>query len=661
MSELTRASERRIADRRRMRRPASHEESWFGAFAPVGDTQLREEELRGVGDSAFASGHAGDAAAPAPGIDTDRRGREEAPSGDDSRFLARQAARLVETGHSAFERIYSVFIAARAALGVALLAAVTAGGLFGLRPSYPAMFVSGTYAVLAIGLWLLPHLRPNAIAQPVSRLVGSQWAATIGADLVCFTALHLFAPGSSFNYVALLVLPVLMAGVLTPRRIALATAAIVTIALLGVAWLTGGRGGDGAQQMTQAALAGSGFFVITVLAGELAGRLAREELTARGSMEMARQQAQLNRLVIEEMQDGVLVVDRRGRVRAANPAARRLLAPNGLSRPAPFQLRGVEAWDALVKAVERAFVEATWPESGRDVVLKFDPLGAPGGRAGDVQRTLRVRVRFTRKREPQASEEYCVLFLEDIRNMQARSRQEKLAAMGRVSAGIAHEIRNPLAAISQANALLSEDATDPAQRKLMRMVSDNVERLKRIVDDVMEVAPGVVQDVGMIDATAQVAAACGEWARASGVSAGANGQLRVDLPPEPLGVLFDAEHLRRVLVNLLDNALRYASKSPGAIHLRLDSRHEAQAFLSIASDGAPIPPDVEPYLFEPFFSTRSRGTGLGLYICRELCERYGASIDYRLRTDGDKQRNEFFVDMRRRALAAGDARSQMTS
>ncbi len=655
MSEaISRASERRIADRRRMRRPASHEESWFGAFAPVEDTQLREEDVRGVGDSAFTAGFAGDAPA------ADRADGDGAPPGEDSRFLARQAARLVETGQSAFERIYRVFIAARAALGVALLAAVTAGGLFGIRPSYPAMFVSGTYAVLAIGMWLLPHLRPNAIAQPVGRLSSSQWSSTIGADLVCFTALHIFAPGSSFNYVALLVLPVLMAGVLTPRRIAMATAAVVTLALLGVAWVTSARGGDSAQQMTQAALAGSGFFVITVLAGELAGRLAREELTARGSMEMARQQAQLNRLVIEEMQDGVLVVDKRGRVRAANPAARRLLAPNGLSRPAPFQLRGVEAWDALVKAVERAFVEATWPEAGRDVVLKFDPVGSPGGRGGDVQRTLRVRVRFTRKREPQASEEYCVLFLEDVRNMQARSRQEKLAAMGRVSAGIAHEIRNPLAAISQANALLSEDATDPAQRKLMQMVSDNVERLKRIVDDVMEVAPGVVQEVGVIDATAQVAAVCGEWARAVGISAAANGQLRVDLPPEPVGVLFDAEHLRRVLVNLLDNALRYASKAPGAIHLRLDSRHEAQAFLSIASDGAAIPPDVEPYLFEPFFSTRSRGTGLGLYICRELCERYGASIDYRLRTDGDKQRNEFFVDMRRRALVAGDARFQTT-
>jgi two-component system sensor histidine kinase PilS (NtrC family) len=318
-----------------------------------------------------------------------------------------------------------------------------------------------------------------------------------------------------------------------------------------------------------------------------------------------------------------------------------------MSRPAPFQLRGVQAWDALVKTVERAFSEAAWPEAGRDVVLQFEngSLNALG-----AQRTLRARVRFTRRREPQAIEEFCVLFLEDVRNMQARSRQEKLAAMGRVSAGIAHEIRNPLAAISQANALLSEDATDPAQRQLMRMVSDNVERLKRIVDDVMEVAPGVVPDVGVIDATAQVIAVCGEWAKANGVALGEKSLLQIELPKEPVGVLFDAEHLRRVLVNLLDNAYRHASRTPGAIQLRLDSRHEAQAFLSLASDGAPIPPDVEPYLFEPFFSTRSRGTGLGLYICRELCERYGATIDYRLRAPGLGQRNEFFVDMQRKAL-----------
>ncbi|HEY9067201.1 MAG TPA: PAS domain-containing protein, partial [Burkholderiaceae bacterium] len=404
----TRTTERRVADRRRARRPITQEESWFGAFAPIEDTQLREDDLRNPipGDSAFVSGFAGDARPSGGefhGLGLD--GGDGSASSEDSRFLARQAARLIETGQAAFERIYRVFVAARAALGIALLAAVAGGGLFGVRPSYPAIAVSLIYAVLAFTLWLLPHVRPHAIARPVNRLNGVQWGVTIGADLVCFSALHMLSLASNFNYVALLVLPVLMAGVLTPRRLALATAAAVTLVLLTVAWFTGGHGGDSAQQLAQAALAGAGFFVITVLAGELAVRLAREESSARGSMEMARQQAQLNRLVIEEMQDGVLVVDRRGRVRAANPAARRLLAPNGLSRPAPFQLRGVEAWSALVKAVEQAFVEATWPEAGRDIVLQFvDPVGAPaaGSRSGEKQRTLRVRVRFTRKREPQA-------------------------------------------------------------------------------------------------------------------------------------------------------------------------------------------------------------------------------------------------------------------
>ncbi|MDE2094030.1 MAG: PAS domain-containing protein, partial [Burkholderiales bacterium] len=633
MNRAERSFERRSADRRRSRRPAAADESFFGAFSSEGDTQSRDDELARHGASATepASPHEA-AATPKP----------DKPA--DSRFLSGTAARVVESGQTAFERIYRAFIAARAALGAALVAAMAVGGLFGLRPNLAVTLLSVMYAALAIGMWVLPRYRRPAAFAALTHLRSRQWLATIGVDLLCFTALHVLAPGSSLNYVALLVLPVLMAGMLTPRTMALATAAAVTLALLGSAWLTGVAGAEGTLQMTQAGLAGAGSFVITVLANELAGRLAREELSARGSLEMARQQAQLNRLVIEEMQDGVLVVDRRGRVRAANPAARRLLAPSGMSRPAPFQLRGVQAWDALVKAVERAFTEAAWPESGRDVVLQFD-TAAMNARA--AQRTLRVRVRFTRKREPKVIEEFCVLFLEDVRNMQARSRQEKLAAMGRVSAGIAHEIRNPLAAISQANALLSEDATDPGQRQLMRMVSENVARLKRIVDDVMEVAPGVAPDVGVIDATALVAAVCNEWARAAGVALGEGGVLQVELPGEPVGVLFDAEHLRRVLVNLLDNAHRHASKAPGAIRLRLDSRHASQAFLSLASDGAPIPPEVEPYLFEPFFSTRSRGTGLGLYICRELCQRYGATIDYRLRAIGEGQRNEFYVDMQR--------------
>lgn len=641
MAGTSRSSgERRAAERRRATgtpKPRPVDESWFGALGVDGDTQLRGDLPSAEDESRYDGNWAA-------------MGHNEA----DSRFLTRQARRIIGSGQTAFQRIYGAFIAARAALGVALIGTVGVAGFFGVRPPLSVLVVSMVYATLAVSTWMLPRLRRSA-ATALSKMGSRQWLATIGVDILCFTALHLLSPSATLNYVALLVLPVLMAGVLTPRTMALATAAVVTLALLGIAAWGVVSGGELTLLLTQAGLAGSGFFVITLLAGELAGRLAREELTAKGSLELARQQAQLNRLVIEEMQEGVLVVDRRGRVRAANPAARLLLAPEGMCREAPFQLRNVEAWRSLVAAVERAFAEAAWPEAGRDVVLNFESA---------LARTLRVRMRFTRRREPQATEELCVLFLEDVRSMQARTRQEKLAAMGRISAGIAHEIRNPLAAISQANALMAEDATTPSQRQLTRMVTDNVERLKRIVDDVMEVAPSDVRAIGPIDAASLIAAVCSEWARTNGVVLGDQSVLQVRLPDEPVGVLFDADHLRRVLVNLLDNGWRHATKRPGAVMLRLYVRDETHAVMSVASDGDPIPPEVERYLFEPFFSTRSRGTGLGLYICRELCERYGARIDYRLRSAVESNRNEFSVAMRREALpenVAAEARLQLSS
>lgn len=563
----------------------------------------------------------------------------------DSRFLSRQARRIVSAGSTTFERLYRIFVGARAALGLALLVTQVLGNLLGAR-SPLALSVCILYAAQAVTLWVLPRFRGAARTQ--TRLTRRQWLATIGFDMLTFSAIHALEPVSPFNYVALLVLPVLMAGVLTARLLALATAAAVSLMLLAAAWRTGLNLGDLATTMTPAGLAGVGFFAITLLTAELASRLAREELTARGSLELARQQAQLNRLVIEEMADGVLVIDRRARVRAANPAARRLLVLQGLGRAAPFQLQDDPAWTELSAVVLKSFEAGRWPEGARDLTLHYD---------GGQTRTLRLRARFTRPRAGSVAaiapaegvsggEVFCVVFVEDLRSVQARTRQEKLAAMGRVSAGIAHEIRNPLAAIAQANALLAEDAVGAEQQMLTAMVADNVERLKRLVDDVMEVAPGIDAVPRAIDLSAEVGRIVAEWARTSQFVLESGGRLQVDLPREPLAVLFDPEHLRRVLVNLLDNARRHASDRPGAIALRVEGLGGAQARVSLASDGDPIPPDIEPYLFEPFFSTRSRGTGLGLYICRELCERYGGSIEYWQHPQGRAHRNEFTVTVR---------------
>jgi two-component system sensor histidine kinase PilS (NtrC family) len=268
---------------------------------------------------------------------------------------------------------------------------------------------------------------------------------------------------------------------------------------------------------------------------------------------------------------------------------------------------------------------------------------------------VQVRARFTRRSgidstDDDQPEDVCVLFLEDMRNVQARVRQEKLAAMGRMSAGISHEIRNPLAAIAQANALMLEDAVDPAQHRLARIVEDNVQRLKAIVDDVLAVTPTEVVRPHPVDAVQHVRQVCEEWLQTPEMhsKAGCTSPDRLDLrlPVQPLPVLFDGDHLRRVLVNLLDNARRHGTPEPGAVQLTLEPDGRGGVALSVASDGAAMPPDVERHLFEPFFSTRSRGTGLGLYICRELCERYGATIDYRPGAHGERHSNVFRVVMR---------------
>ena len=547
---------------------------------------------------------------------------------DASWFVEAPPAEPAESSAS-FDRLYRAFLAARAALGLALIGAQLIASVLAAPPARSTMGLSASYAVAAVALWLLPQLRRGASARSLARISSPHWWGAIGVDLILFGVLHALDP-SGVNYGALFVMPVLMAAVLSPRRLALATAAMATLGLLAAAGWSLLLGVDVGLKTTQAGLVGGGLFAVSLLAGELSARLAREEKAARGSLALARQQESLNRLVIDEMQEGVLVVDRRGRVRAMNPAARTLLG--AASGELSWQLRGRGDWQPLVQALERAYAGGSGSGAEIDVALPLD---------SGVTRSLRLRLRFTRQRE--GSEELCVLFVEDNRELLARTRQEKLAAMGRVSAGIAHEIRNPLAAIAQANALISEDVVGTRAEQLSKMVASNVQRLKRLVDDVTEVAPGVQPDTQVLDASELVHETCVDWVVVNGLDAGEQSRFQLQIAAPGLLALFDPEHLRRVLVNLLDNALRHADDGAGAVRVSLAASGDALD-LVVRSAGPPVPPDVERHLFEPFFSTRSRGSGLGLYICRELCERHGARIEYRRASDAAA--NEFCLHLR---------------
>ena len=547
------------------------------------------------------------------------------------------AGAFLPTVDAPFVRLWRGFLTGRVMVAVALLVLQGAGQVINQTGEPSVLTVCLAYLVATVVLRVLARHGPPPPG------AGPQWLPSIGVDLAAITALQLLHAGT-MNYTPLFGLPVLMAAVLGTLTLALGTTAAVTLLLLGWAWWLGLRttAGEDAQRYLQSALTGTGYFIVSYLVHQLATRLAREQELAQQSQVAARVQTQVSALVIQNLTDGVLVVDENDAVRIANPAGLLLLGGAPLPAP-PFSLAAEAPWHPLVLLARRTFRQEQ-PQMA-DVDL-LHPGQSPTG--------LHVRTWLTSTREAAhqtQAERLCVMFLHDLREMEARLRTEKLAAMGRMSAAVAHEIRNPLAAIVQANALLEEDLHDPAQKRLARMVQQNADRLARIAEEVLDIAR-VQHQISHAPASTlaldeTVAQIWNDWQAQDP----AERRALVTLEASATQVEFDPEHLRRVLVNLLDNALRYRGSEPDSLFLATRSAPNGQVSLQVWSDGAPMDKSVERHLFEPFFSSESRSSGLGLYICRELCQRHGASISYqrlnRNTTRGETGGNAFTVGFRR--------------
>ena len=510
----------------------------------------------------------------------------------------------------AFERLWRAFMTARVAL--ALLLVLLQGTIYALGASSdPALILICTgyfAATLAVRLMASPR--------QLGKTLDLQWISTIGVDIAAFAALQV-AQGNSINYAPLFALPVLMTSVLGSLLLAMGAAASVTLLLFGYAtWLAVLTPADMAPLYLQAALTGAGCFVISFLVNQIATRLASEELLAQSSQLAARVQRLVNELVIESLTDGILVVDQHSTVRAANPAARLLLGAQRAPKVSSFDLAATTGWRSLVDLMKLSYSENAARQA--DVTIHH---------AGQGPRRVRVRTQLTATQGGN-SERLCVMFLQDQREIEARMRTEKMASMGRMSAAVAHEIRNPLAAIAQANALLAEDLCDPRHKQLTQMVQQNAKRLEKIVEEVLNISRVQQQEnagpSSALALNATVERICRDWQDQMEEAS----RLRLNLLPRLIEVRFDAEHLRRILMNLLDNAHRYASHQLDAIQVSVGTSTMGQASLSVWSNGQAMDQSVERHLFEPFFSSESRSSGLGLYICRELCEGHGATITY---------------------------------
>jgi two-component system sensor histidine kinase PilS (NtrC family) len=475
---------------------------------------------------------------------------------------------------------------------VFFFAATLYGGSANLGQDNIRLFRStgSIYLLTGIGLlWLVIKVR---------RAFNLQLTIQVVVDVLALTLL-MYASGGAKSGLGVMIFVVLAgAGLVGQGRMALFYAALATVAVLSEQTYRSLHFEEDPGAFFRAALTCIGFFGIAVAARLLASRIvANETLAWRRGVELANQ-LQINNRVIRDMQDGVLVVDAEGRVRQHNPQAEALLN----ARP------GEDA-DLASYSVALSEQFASWTQNPAEVETL---VRVPG-----TQRTLRARLL------PPGEGERALIYLEDMGRVQEQAQQLKLAALGRLTANMAHEIRNPLSAISHAAELLVDEHSDDGQARLIRIIGDNTRRLNRLVAEVLELGRRDRAHREHIQLATYLRQFMDDFAVND---PSAHDRVSITSDDDPV-IVFDRAHLHRVLWNLLINALRHGSNANGAVRLSARRAGSGLVELHIVDDGPGIGESLRGQVFEPFFTTHGTGTGLGLYIARELCEANSARLE----------------------------------
>lgn len=452
------------------------------------------------------------------------------------------------------------------------------------------------YTVAAIVLLVPARLRePNLTIQVTAGVI---------VDVVAIVMLMYASGGVRSGLGVILLVSLAAAGLITRGRLVYFHAAVAALAVLLEQTFQTWRFDAGPQDFVQAGLTSAAFFATAGLASTLA-RYARtsEQIAEERKIDLANL-SQINELVIRDMQDGILVVDTNGGIRQHNPRATQLLGPlpggrwPQLPEYSPEIARLLGSWR---QGAETPYMQLRTPRSARELQVHFVAIG--GGNPAPT-----------------------VIFIEDVGRMRQQAQQMKLVALGRLTASIAHEIRNPLSSIGHAAELLEEDARmGGEERRLVAIINTNVSRLDRIVQEVLYLNRRDRAQPEAIDPTPYLGNFAKEFCAAEKVpDDGIDVQVRTTQR-----ILFDRQHLDQVLWNLARNAWRHCLRRPGSVRLVVwPAPAPGRLLIDVHDDGPGVSAETQAHLFEPFFTTVAQGTGLGLYIARELCEGNGARIEY---------------------------------
>lgn len=365
----------------------------------------------------------------------------------------------------------------------------------------------------------------------------------------------------------------------------------------------------------QAGILGVALFATAFLAHVLSTRIRESEaLAAQRGVDLANL-AQLNQHVLQRMQSGIIVVDSNQRIRLMNESAWHMLGLSGLDDISNHSLKIIspELTEQLVDWRRGSLAEPRIFKPGQGSVELLPSMMSLGtdAQAGTL------------------------IFIEDTARMAQQAQQIKLASLGRLTASIAHEIRNPLGAISHAEQLLSESPNhNNADTRLLEIIHTNTSRVNDIIENVLQLSRRDLTEPENIELKPWLETFVNELTQTVGC---AISDISIDIQPADCSVHMDATQLHQVLWNLCSNGLRYSPALPGRPRLELRGGFlpkSSQAYLDIIDHGPGIDAETKQHIFEPFYTTENAGSGLGLYIARELCQCNQARLSYQAAATG---------------------------
>lgn len=473
------------------------------------------------------------------------------------------------------------------------------------------------YLTLGIGIWIT--IRATAI--PFEFKV---WLSAL-TDIVLLTLLMHTSGGIQSGLGVLLVVTLATSSVTLGGRQALGLAAVATLVILIEQFYIGLTYPKGSNYPF-AGLLGTTYFASAILFIYVARRVRESEaLATRRGIDLANL-AQLTQHIIQRMQTGVMVLDQQGDIRLLNESAAQMLRIDEQHHNANITKVAPELahqWQAWVKDPLRVAEAIQMQNNPIDISPRFSRIGD----------------------NPNAG---AVIFLQDMAAMAQQAQQLQLASLGRLSASIAHEIRNPLGAISHAGQLLAESENlDKNDERLIQIIADHSRRLNTIVENVMSVSRRKPSQVELFNLKDYVEQFITDYLVGNNID---HDHIAIDIKPANTMVRFDTGHLHQILTNLCQNALRHSSNVtdlPRVIVSGGRSEGEARPYIDVYDKGPGIDGELREQIFEPFFTTETTGTGLGLYLSRELAEGNQAHLNYITDNDGKGCFRITFQDPRR--------------